>query len=658
MNLTIAPEALREAATGSPSVLVMEGVAAAEALALPGLALWRVVPAETGFRLQQPGEQASAPPLPLPAMPAGVLAVIAPDAAMAAPLLAAWEPPPPLITAADAAAALPPLARIAAAELSGRMAEAARLQRALAALREEAEETRAAMAALVQGVGHHPPPPPILVLSAEPGGGAVGAERGRLALGQRLGVTLEGVAALALHVAEARLAPGAWLRVRLYGAESGRVRGVWLLPAEAITPGWLVLDLPTPLGPVRESACLDIQAETGAEDRLTLSLEDAEAPPDRAVVVEEGTSPGRALALRLWIAPFGRRFVLAPHWDWEAPETLLGVPLRLPEQVWAAARLPEGRGGRAGVGDGPVRPVITLGGGERALLLLPVVPVTGLDLLEAELAVRLGEASALEAALWTQPAGAAVTTETALSLTAPGARCTGWHRVDAARGGLSLALRLPAGGPDAVAVALVLHNRAAQPEQALRLEWLDLVGRRLVQPLPAPPPAARTRLPPSPTLAAVAPADAVPRVQAVRLHELYEMEGGGYRHLDIGAEALRLGGLAWPRIRFKFAINGEAPQIEIRARPDWPALFERWPGNQADEHGPFFVLTEADRAGRAAERLASERDRRLLDALLRLLPTMVATAARAATTDPVDYDTWVGMARRFAAALRPEEGTR
>ena len=163
---------------------------------------------------------------------------------------------------------------------------------------------------------------------------------------------------------------------------------------------------------------------------------------------------------------------------------------------------------------------------------------------------------------------------------------------------------------------------------------------------------------PSPGFLAAVSEAAVPRIEgggdAVRLMELLAMPGGGYRHLDVLVEGLRLGALAWPRLRFKFAVNGEAPQIEVRARPDWPVLFERWPGTQADQHGPFFVLTEADGGGRLAGLLRTERDRRLLDALLRLLPTLIATAARAATTDPAEYDDWVAMARRFAAALLAE----
>ncbi|WP_135468308.1 DUF6212 domain-containing protein [Crenalkalicoccus roseus] len=515
------------------------------------------------------------------------------------------------------------------------MAEAAGLHRALAALREEAEETRAAMAALAQAAGHAPPSPPVPVLETVPDeAAAIAAAGGRLALGQRLGVTLEGVTALALHLAEAALSPGAALRVRLWGAESGRVRAAWRLPAAALAPGWLMLDLPAPLGPLRESACLDLLAETGAGDRLALSLEDRRAPPDRAVAVEEGEGPGRALALRLWTAPFGRRLLLVPHWDWEAVDLPLGVPARLPEPVWAAAQVARGRGGLAALGEGPARPWAALEAGEEALLRLPAVPLAGLDLLEAEVAVPLGDAAGVEAALWLQPAA-----EPAPA--APGARCSAWRGAEGVRGGLSLALRLPAAAPETACVTLALRNRGPTPA---RVEWRDLAGRRLAPPLPPAAPGHPAAAPP----AAVAAPEAAPGLAAARLHEHYAMEGGGYRHLDIGVEGLRLGGLAWPRVRFKLALDGGAPRLEFRARPDWPTMFERWPGEAADAHGPFFLLTEAD-AG--ALRLPSERDRRLLCALLRLLPAAVATAARAATADAAEYEAWVGAARRLSAAL-------
>lgn len=675
-RLLASADALRLAATGGPCVLVAAGVAGAEALAAAtGIAAWCVAAGpgpDAPLRLHRPGADPAEATLPLPALPAGVLGVVAPDAATAAPILAAQGGADGIGTelASDAMASLPGIARWMAAALGRSMAEAARLQHALVTLREEAEEIRTAMAGLVQGVGHMPPPPPVLALAAEPASAEpsviavpLGGEA-PFALAQRLGTTLEGAAAVALCLAEAALAGrAAALRVRLIGAESGRAVAAWTIPGAALAPGWLMLDLPTPLRPLRETACLDLTAEgLGPEDRLAFALEDRVAPPDRAAVDGTGriATPDRpaALAFRLWIAPFGRRFALSPWWDWEGQDAPpLGVPVRPPEQAWEAARIASGDLVALGEG-GPVRPVLVLppGEGAEARAVLPAIPVAGLDLIEAEIAVRLGDATGLEAALWLQPEADGE----ALSLAAPGARCTGWRPVDAARGGLVLPLRPAPGGPASLAVVLVLRRQGIAGVAAVRVEWTDLLGRALSPPLPPPDPAspASRGLRPSPALAAAAPADAVPALDSVRLHEFYAMEGGGYRHLDIGIAGLRLGALAWPRARFKFALDAEAPRIEVRARPDWPVVFERWPGEQADEHGPYFILTEADAGGRALERLWSARDRRLLSTLLRLLPMVVATAARAATTNAAEYEAWVAQARRFAAALlgAPEGG--
>lgn len=681
--LRAAPEALAGLCTGGPALVLLGGIEAA-ALDLPGIALWRAAAAPDA-----PGafclHAAEAPPpaatLPLPALPAGVLGILA--AEDPEPLLATWAglAPPPVIRAGSAAAALPGLARLLAGGLAARQAEAGRLLAGQALLREEAEETRIAMARLVQGLGHEPPAAPLLAIDAAPdpacraeAATSPEAEAGGLVLAQRLGCSLEGIAAIGLHLAAAE-APGP-LRVRLLGEESGRVRAAWCVPAAALAPGWLTLELPTPLGPLRETAVLELVAEGG----LALSLEAAEAPAALCPSLAAGLAPmGRALALRVWTAPFGRRFVLAPWWDWEAPDLPPGLGQRLPEQVWTAAQVVAGRGLALALGEtGPVRPQLALAPGEApALLLLPAVPTAGIDLVEAEVAVHLGEAGALEAALWLQPAGTSLAGTGDLLLTRPGARSTGWRRADAARGAITLALRLPPevegmaedmpGGVLAVALALRHAGAAAGEAAPLQVEWAGLLGRRLGAALPPaaprPPegPAAGRSPAPAAAFLAAAPPAAVPALDpggAVRLQEVFAMPGGGYRHLDLMVEGLRLGALGWPRLRFKFAVNGGAPQIEVRARPDWPVLFERWPGTAADEHGPYFLVTEADAGGRAAGRLRAERDRRLLDALLRLLPTLVATGARAATADPAAYAEWVAMARRLASALLEGEAGR
>lgn len=667
MTLLIEPAALREFSAGQPLLLVVEGVEDTAALVLPGLSLWLVAPDAAGQRLYRPGGDPSRAVLPLPAPPADILAVVAPDRTRAAPLLAAWAEAapdaPPLIEAATADAALAALAPRALAAWAAERAQAGELQRAMAMLRQEAEETREAMLALQTAVsGQAPPPAPVLALAAEPSAAhALAMQAGQAHLGQGLGVSLEGLSALALHVREAPAAPGVRLKLRLYGAESGRVFGAWTLPGEALAPGWVTLDLPSPIGPVRETACLDLRAEMPEGGRLALSLEDRLAPPDRAVSVENAGPQERALALRLWTAPFGRRFTLVPHWNWEELDLPLlpaGVPVRLPTQLWSSALLPAGRVERVALGAEAPSLVATLQGGETCLVVLPAVPVSGIDLLQAELAVRIGDPALLEAALWLQPAGSWVAAEEDLSLLAPGSRWSGWRRPGpaGAPGGdaLRIALRLPLDAPATLCAVLVLRNRGAAPEDLLRVEWAELTGCRLVQRVAAAAPAA----PGQPTRPGAAmprlPAGEAPQVKDIRLQEHYQTPDGGYRHLDIALEGVELGGFAWPRLRFKLADGGSGPLLEIRARPDWPLMFEAWPGRQADEYGPFLLIGATDLAGAFPARLKSERDRWMLLALVRLLPVAVASAAREAVGDPAEYQGWLDLARRLAEALPRE----
>ncbi|WP_431267561.1 hypothetical protein [Dankookia sp. P2] len=137
----------------------------------------------------------------------------------------------------------------------------------------------------------------------------------------------------------------------------------------------------------------------------------------------------------------------------------------------------------------------------------------------------------------------------------------------------------------------------------------------------------------------------------MRLLERYLVPGGSYRHIDLLIEGVRAGGHAWPRLRCKLAVNGSVPSLEFRLRPDWPVLFETWPPGPSDAAGPYMQLTEAALAGGFAATLASERDRATLATILRLLPAVVTTAARDATTDPEEYERWIASARQLAAAV-------
>jgi len=632
MTLFAAAADLPELATGGPKLLLVGDVARPP---LPGISAWRVTGREGGWALHRDAAPAGHAVV-LPAAPSGVIALLAADPAAAASLRTAWgEAPPPIL---DAAAGSPfaALAEVLGAALGARAVEAAGLHAALVAARAAAEDTRRAMAALLAGTGRHPPPaPPLLAVDHLPGATPplVPDRDGRLAIAAIPGVSLQGVAAVALHLDVAACGAGSALRVRLFGAESRQLHGAWTLPGQGLAPGWCVLDLPAPIGPVRETACLEAVAAVAPGDRLALSTATEGAPG--VVAGGDATGAGACLALRLWTAPFGRRFVQAAHWDAASVGLELpapGVPVGLPEAIWGTA--PAG----PALGEEPARPAATLAAGSALLWTLPAVPLAGLDRIEARIAVPLGDATDLEAALWLQPVGAAPADDAALTLLTPVARWSGWRRGALAAAGLTVPLVLPPTLPGWVAVVLSLRHRGGD---ALRVRWDELLGFRETVALPAAPGGAA----PAPLVAAAVPADAVPSVAAARLEERFVAADGHYRHLDISVAELAYGTLGWPAVRFKLAIGGEAPVLEFRQRPDWPLQFETWPGRDADAHGPFWLADAAALGGGGL----GWRDRQLLSALRRVLPSVVATAAREAAADLDEYRDWGELARRLAA---------
>ena len=220
-----------------------------------------------------------------------------------------------------------------------------------------------------------------------------------------------------------------------------------------------------------------------------------------------------------------------------------------------------------------------------------------------------------------------------------------------------MSLLLPPGAAPALAAVLELRNLGAEAEDLLRVEWSELTGARLREPLAVADPAAGPFQRSRPAAASLPrlPQGEIPKVAQIRLQEHYETEDGGYRHLDILVVGMQAAGFTWPRLRFKLALGGDDPVLEFRSRPDWPPMFEAWPGRQVDEHGAFLLLSMPELARGFLGRLRSERDRWMLLALIRLMPTAVATAAREVVSDPAEYQSWVDLAKRVAASL-PREG--
>lgn len=388
----------------APALLIADGATPAPDLPLP---VWRMRPDGDGWLLAQ----AEGDAVELHAAPAGVLGVLA---AREPAWYACWPAPEPPALLPDADACIGLLAR----ELHATITRNAALRAELAALRAEHEDARQAMAHWQRSMGQQPPAPAQPLHSDHPRD-AIALPPGRTQFDRILPVPLDGACTLGLHLREALCGAGSSLRLRLLGAESMRIAGVWRIPGPALLPGWLMLDLPMPAPVWGETAMVEITAQLAPGDGLALSGPDA--------------------AVRLLRAVGTPRFAVSPFHD--AAETGAALPpagLRcaLPDLIWRGRR----RQAR-------------LLPGECAELALPAVPVAGFDTLHAVLGSVGG---AVQASLWCGETG------------------TGWR--EARDGALDLPLVLPVTASGAPEVRLALRAIGTQP---VAVEWQGLSATRM-----------------------------------------------------------------------------------------------------------------------------------------------------------------------------------
>ncbi|MDQ1077673.1 DUF6212 domain-containing protein [Pseudoroseomonas cervicalis] len=698
-TVQILPADLAALMSGGPALILGEELAGAEPAAPDGLGafLARRLPGGDVW-LHRPGtapDPAALSPLPWP--PADILAVVESDAARLEAWQGWWEEagqaPPPRILADSLTAALPELMAALARALLGVNDRAVTLQRSLVALRQDHEALREAHGALTRRLAHQPEAAPRLVLATEPGPHRLAAGGAPFRLRQRLGVALDGLARLALHVAEAdpEAVGEALLRLRLIGAESGRVQGAWTLALRGLAPGWLVLDLPTPLGALGEGAVLELQAEAAPAGGFALSLDAGWTEDSAALQAEGAAAPGEhALALRLWTGEPGSRFLAPAHWRWDAPGLALpeaGVPHAVPESSWAAARALSGEASLIGLGEEMPRALLRAGGSGPALLHLPYLHGAGLDLLRLGAVLRQGSAADLRLGLWLLPLDRRLEQASDLAPRADGGSWSGWlgfnpdGTLEAALPlplalGLRFQLVLALAGPDGAAApagsAVELTRLALQTAEGAA-PLLERAAVDLPQALPPIAPLPVAALPEAGPGPAAAPAPAaapeaaaaeataplpattlqpVATLEAVMLNQYRPpppQDAQGYRHLDMTIMSLGVGETRWPGVRFKLSLSGEQPRLEFRQAQGHPEAFSRWLGQGEDKFGPFLRLGLAELPAQLAREDAEPRDTLLLRTLLRLLPGATANAARAAGLLPEEMGQWLEAARLLAA---------
>lgn len=389
----------------APAALLLAEDAPTLDLPLPQ---WRVRADGAGWRAV-PERGAGGTALPLPAAPGGLLGVLS---AGTPAWLEDWPGDVPALLP-DATA----LSALLAARLLGAEARLGDLAASLTTLRAEHEEGRVAMAHWLRSAGQEAPQPPTL-LHADTPQAAPGLPQGLSHWRRVLPLEVAGMAAVALHLGAVSAGPGTALGVRLVAEESGRVAGAWRVPGEALSEGWLMLDLPMPAPPWRETAALEITAALAPHDVLALSM------------------TGDAPAVQLLRARGAARFLHSPWWL----EEEAGRPMP-PEGVWC--------GFPASIWQGATR-IARVPGHGQAMLEIPALPLAGFGMLRAEL--RLVGGSEVQAAL--ECAG----------------RGTGW--VDAQRDG-HLAMSL-AVSPAAWPVAPVRVQLRALGGGGGAVEWREI----------------------------------------------------------------------------------------------------------------------------------------------------------------------------------------
>lgn len=642
IGLRIGAAELAEIEAGAPAVVLAPGRLLPHAPPLVPLALKDGV-------LARPGAGA-APHVPLP-VAVKLLAVIGTERE-AEPMLPLLPPGIPVLP--DAAALL--------GGLAGALKAATLAVAPLAAERD----------ALKRALGTLAPPRPRLVMDLAPAEARVPPS-----ISQPLGRPAEGLSAIALHVAQGS---AVGLKVGLLAA--GRVVACWRVPADALQPGWLTLDLPEPMPPGPAEAVLEIQAEPGRGEPAQLS----------AISIR----PGSSLALRAWVAGPGWS-VLPRHFDWaacDAPRPIL--PLALPAALLAAAVVEGATAELVAAGEQEPTLLLDLPAGGEATIRLPATPVGPADLLRARISLRGRPARPL-------PASFTVVTGPETSV------ATGWRSTDAG-GYLAVNLPLPPGpmaeltavlrNPNATAVVVEVtglalqagaagERRAAPPvTEGMALggpralvampvaaappplppvlqagPGLEVVGWRQAPPAPRPAVAAPGggAPPPVPAAAPAAPAPAAVSLpsgtafQDFKVSQHLVNKDGSYRHLDVTMTGLVAGGGLWRQVRLKLFDRRGTIGLEFREMAGWPQMFDTWPGAQRDNYGPFWRL-ETDTVEEGLDRLSSAHDRALIAALLEVLPDLASRAAAASGLGAEDASAWAGRARDLAAAVAEVRG--
>jgi len=653
---------------GRPGILLVGGGADPSPFAGTGLEIWygALLPDDRALIGRVAGSEPNGDEVEIPVAPTGIVAVLfaadqpeTPWRAWFAANLAGHEPE---FLAADPPTALRAITARMVAEQARIAGEGADLHLALARVRQDYERSVAVSTGLVRALAQQPSGELTLACASEPATASTRLDPNHPFLTQPLGIRVDRIAAVAIAVAQAIAGGEDGLRVRLSGIESGCIFGSWLVPAASLNSGWLQLDLPALAGWAPETAQLELHFSGGKGHFLDLAEDRAPAFPENLPVRPEGSAPDRTLAVKVWCADLGRSYVLAEHWDWSevgSSAHLSGIPLAMPLAAYARMRVVGGGMPQAYNPNEPGPMVAGLFGGQKTLMVFPLVCTAGMDVIEAEFGVRGGDLRNLAVALWLQPVGRLIAGEADLLAPSRDVAWSGWHSFGG-KGHARVVLELPAAAPPNLQLVVVLDastrrgsglslieiNRvmfhALNPGGKARRR-ARLVGGKRSAGVVAP----RTLAMPAEVLE---PAEAPVSLREVILDEHFD-NGESYRHLDLRLARFAAGGHYWPYLKFRVVVDRGAPALEFRDIPAWPRSLTNWSAASSDQHGKLLRLFGRDAELELLRDQAAPEDLALIRGLVQCLPGVLAKAALLADLDSEGCAMWSDTGEELAAKL-------
>lgn len=194
----------------------------------------------------------------------------------------------------------------------------AELHRSLAELRESHEATQSVMFMMSDTLARHQLPAIECALTLRPGGTTVhpsGDGRRGTSVRQRLPVSSQGLAAVALHVTMgARFGKGRLL-VRLTAVESGGQLISWAIPFEHLRAGWNFLEIPTVVAGPRQTVELEARWDGDLRAAPQLSLSGQFIGSESCPEVDGGQRLRNPLAMQIWTGLPGARRVSSAFAD-------------------------------------------------------------------------------------------------------------------------------------------------------------------------------------------------------------------------------------------------------------------------------------------------------------------------------------------------------